>query len=134
MLLTALEQMTARNRGISAIYLLIFVTQLSPGIAICLKCARLRGLASSLVPPFIREMQNGTGDEASQLAGLQKLYNATNIIKSHELRDWFTHSDYCRFTGITCDDRTRRITQIRLEKAGLSGSLPETLSEVIALL
>ncbi|KAA8527890.1 hypothetical protein F0562_035241 [Nyssa sinensis] len=73
---------------------------------------------------FFLILSLSTADDASVMAKL-----ATNL--SPAPSDW-TGTNYCKWTGVTCDN-SNRVTSISLASKSLSGSLPSDLNQLTQL-
>ena len=66
-----------------------------------------------------------------QMGGLRNLYDATLMSEpiSREVHNWFKSDDYCRFTGVTCDERGYVIL-LDMTDRRLAGTIPPSLDKL----
>ena len=61
------------------------------------------------------------------LSSLTALYNKTHGPAWAGGKDWFNSTNFCQWSGISCDDTTNEIIEINLENFGLIGPLPDEI-------
>jgi hypothetical protein len=66
-----------------------------------------------------------------QMDGLRALYDATlmSAAISREVHNWFKSEDYCRFTGVTCDERGY-VIMLDVTDRRLAGTIPTSLEKL----
>lgn len=66
-----------------------------------------------------------------QMEGLRALYDATEMSAaiSKEVHNWFKSKDYCRYTGVTCDERGY-VIMLDVTDRRLAGTIPASLEKL----
>lgn len=74
------------------------------------------------------------GGDRYILLNLKSFLEAKNKVNRGRYAQWNQHSsDYCNWSGITCDPVTRRVTGIDLSKSNLNGEISGNFSELSEL-